>query len=101
MCDTGERSTYYIRTSKERLILSIVLALEFAPVLHLNCRIRACGDTFQVVLQLVALVSRIHLRDVGYHLVVYKVCLRAGICPIVSPILCSRNALRISPFTKR
>lgn len=74
--------TYNINTGEERLVVAVILALELCPVLHLNGRIGASGDTLEP-LELVTLVAWIDIGDVLYDLII-KVGLCSGVCRPVS-----------------
>ena len=72
-CQTRWRETHDISTSKERLVVAVVLPLELRPVLQLDCGIGAGGDTFEAV-DGVTLVAWVDVCDIAHDLVV-KVCL--------------------------
>lgn len=59
-------NTYDIRASKERLVVSVVLALILGPVLHLDGSNIASSLSLNAI-ELVALMSRIDISDIaGY-----------------------------------
>jgi hypothetical protein len=63
-CVNEKATTYNISTSKETLILAVVLAFEFGPVLELNGSVLSCGYVVECA-ELVALVAWVDIRCVG------------------------------------
>lgn len=63
-CVGDEDMTYDVSTSKETLVLAVVLAFEFRPVLELNGSVLSCGYVVECA-ELIALVAWIHVRCVG------------------------------------